>query len=198
MQDESNYDISVTGDAQTIRALRAGRQALQNSGIVMIVIGVLAIVFPMASTYTVQLIVGLLFLFAGVLMLLACLAIHGTAPFFGALLWSLLMIAAGAFLVFNPAGGAVVLTLLIAGLFMVHGAVELFLALTIRPHQGWGWMMASAIVGIVVGLLIAAGLPGSSRVVLGLLVGLNFLATGIAFVFLARHLQKNVHVDVTG
>lgn len=198
MQDNSGYEISVSGDPQTIRALRGSRLALQRAGIALIAIGVLAIVFPMASTYTVQFIIGLLFFLAGALMLLGSLAIHGTGPFFGALLWSLLMVAVGAFLMFNPAGGAVVLTLLIAGLFMVHGAFELFLALSIRPHEGWGWIAASAIVGIVVGLLIAAGLPGSSRVVLGLLVGLNFLATGVAFVLLARHLHNNVHVEIDG
>lgn len=198
MHDKSRTEIMVAADAQTIRALRAGHQALQRAGIVMIIIGVLAIVFPMASTYTVQFFIGLLFLVAGALMLLGCFAIHGTAPFFAALLWSLLMVAAGAFLMFNPAGGAVVLTLLIAGLFMVHGAFELLLALSIRPHEGWGWMMASAIVGIVVGLLIAGGLPGSSRVVLGLLVGLNFLATGIAFIFLARRLRDATPMEIDG
>lgn len=196
MSDDPHYQVHVSGDAHTIRALKNGRKALQRSGIVMIVIGALAIIFPMASTYTVQFIIGATFLVAGVLMLAGSFAIHGTGPFFGALLWSLLMVAVGAFLVFNPAGGAAALTLLIAGLFMVHGAFELFLALSIRPQEGWGWMLASAIVGIVVGLLIAGGLPGTSRVLIGLLVGINFLATGVAFVFLAQRLQKDVRVHI--
>ena len=146
MSDDPQYQVHVSGDAHTIRALKKGRKALQRSGIVMMVIGALAIIFPMASTYTVQFIIGATFLVAGVLMLAGSFAMHGTGPFFGALLWSLLMVAVGAFLVFNPAGGAAALTLLIAGLFMVHGAFELFLALSIRPQEGWGWMLASAIV----------------------------------------------------
>ena len=46
MSDDPQYEIYVSGDVHTIRALRNGRKALQRSGIVMIVIGALAIIFP--------------------------------------------------------------------------------------------------------------------------------------------------------
>ena len=196
MSDEPGFEVSVSGDAQTLKALERGRNRLHWAGVSLIVIGAVAIVFPAASTLAVQFFIGWLFMLAGILLLLGALALHGTGPFFGSLLVSLLTFAVGAFLVFNPAGGAVIVTLLIAALFMVNGAFELYFASALRPDGGRGWMVASAIVAIVVGILIAAGLPGTSVFVLGLLVGLNFLTTGLAFVLIARHLEKNVRVDV--
>lgn len=47
-------------------------------------------------------------------------------------------------------------------------------------------MVLAGLVSIAAGLLIAAGLPESSLVVLGLLVGINFLGTGISFIMLSR------------
>jgi uncharacterized membrane protein HdeD (DUF308 family) len=47
----------------------------------------------------------------------------------------------------------------------------------------------SAIVSVAVGLLIAAGLPGTSLFALGLLVGVNFLSTGIALIMLSNRLS---------
>jgi len=196
MSDKPEFDISVSGDARTLKALEKGRNGLRWAGVALIVIGAIAIVFPAASTLAVQLFIGWLFILAGVLFLVGAVAFHGTEPFFGSLLVGLLTFAVGAFLVFNPAGGAVIITLLIAALFMVNGAFELYFASALRPDGGRGWMLASGIVAIAVGILIAVGLPGTSMFILGLLVGLNFLTTGIAFVLIARHLEKNVRVDV--
>ncbi len=185
---ETGTDIADAG--RTHAALKKGRKWLLWTGILMIAVGVLAIAFPAASTLAAELIVGGVFVLAGLAMLLGCFSVHGAGPFFAALLWSLLTLAAGAFLVFNPAAGAVALTVLIAALFMVHGAFEAFLAFDLRPGDGWRWVLVSAALGILCGILIAAGMPDTSLFILGLLVGLNFLSTGIAFVVLANRLSQ--------
>jgi uncharacterized membrane protein HdeD (DUF308 family) len=197
MSNETNVDIAGAG--VTLAALKKGRKWLLVTGILMIIVGILAFVFPVATTFVAEQVVGWVFIFAGVVMLFGSFSIQGAGPFFGALLWSLLTGMAGAFLVFNPEAGVVTLTIVIAALFMFHGAYELFLAFDLRPQKGWGWVLLSSIIGIGAGVLIAADLHGSSVfgadlqggsvLVLGILVGVNFLSTGISYVILANRLK---------
>ena len=156
----------------------------------MVVLGVVAIVFPMASTLVATLIVGWLLLLFGVIALIGSLSIHGTGAFFGALLVALLMIAAGIFLLFNPVAGEIALTLLVAGLFSLQGAFELSFAFEMRPQQGWVGLLVSGIISVLAAILIVAAWPGISLVLLGILFGVNFASSGIAYLLLSRALRQ--------
>lgn len=189
MPSDPQYQFSESTGSQMVKALRRGRKILMWTGILMAVAGLLAVLFPMVSTLAVEFWIGAMLLFAGIVTLLGSFSMQGTGSFFGSAVWGLLSIAAGAFLLFDPAGAAVVLTLLIAVLFLLHGAFEATLALALRPAHGWGWMMLSAIFATAVGFLVIAGVAEASPVLLGLLVGVNFLSTGIALIVLARRLE---------
>jgi uncharacterized membrane protein HdeD (DUF308 family) len=135
-------------------------------GVGMVVLGVAAVVFPLVSTVVVELLVGWILLLSGVLSLWGSFSIHGTGPFFAALLTSLLSIAAGIFLLFNPPAGVLALTLMLAVVFMVDGAFEIVFAFELRPYMSWGWMFASGMASVLAAVLIAAGWPQVSAVVL--------------------------------
>jgi len=169
--------------------LRAASGRMLWLGIAMIVLGLAALAFPVLSTLAVALFAGWVLLFAGVLLCFSAFAIHGTGPFFGALVTGLLFIMGGVFLLFSPFAGAVVLTLMVGALFVFQGAVETYFALEMRPHAGWGAMLLSAIASILVSVLIVAGWPGISQVALGLLTGVNFISTGVGYVMVSRGLK---------
>jgi len=169
--------------------LRASSGTLLWVGLAMAVVGAAAIVFPMVSTLVATALVGWVFLFSGILMLAGAFGIHGTGPFFGALLIGLLTALAGGFLLFNPLAGALALTILIGVIFLVQGAYELAFAFEMRPATGWVWMLISALASIVLAAVIVAGLPGISTVALGILLGVNLLTSGISYVFVSRALS---------
>jgi uncharacterized membrane protein HdeD (DUF308 family) len=98
------------------------------------------------------------------------------------------MLALGIYLITHPTVSIVALTIMLAAIFMVDGAAQLVLAFDVRPRDGWFWLLISGLVGIGVGLLIAAELPGSSRIAIGILVGIKFLVTGIAYIIFSRSL----------
>lgn len=165
------------------------RKQILWTGIGMAVIGAAAIIFPLVFSLSITLLVGWLFIIAGAVSLYGAFSYHGTGPFFGALLLSLLQIVAGFFIVFNPASGLVALTMMVAIVFMIEGAFKMMLAFDMRPEEGWGWTMVSALISIIAGVLIAAGLPGSSAIVLGLFMGVSFLSTGIFMIMVARRFK---------
>jgi uncharacterized membrane protein HdeD (DUF308 family) len=171
------------------RAETASRRLLW-TGVAMLVLGVAAIVFPIASTLVATLMVGWMLLLFGVIALMGSFSIHGTGPFFGALLVALLSTAAGVSFLLNPIGGAAGLTLIVAFLFCLQGASEISFALEIRPFDGWVGLLVSGIVSVAAAILILAGWPAISLVLLGVLFGLNFVSTGIAEILLSRALKS--------
>jgi uncharacterized membrane protein HdeD (DUF308 family) len=166
--------------------LRESSRRLRWLGIAMAALGLIAIVFPIVSTIAAVLLVGWVFMFAGALMTVSAFNIHGTGPFFGALLIGLLTLIAGLFLAFNPIAGAVTLTILLGVLFLVQGTFEVVLAFEMRPHSGWTWMLLSGAASIVLALIIAVGLPAISAIALGILLGINFLSTGLGYILASR------------
>jgi uncharacterized membrane protein HdeD (DUF308 family) len=171
------------------RRLQSASNQLLWLGVIFIVLGIAALAWPAFSTLVATLFVGWMLLGLGILALVGSFAIHGTGPFFGAFLLALLAIAAGLFLLLNPKSGELALTLMMAGIFIFQGAFEMMFALDLRPHAGWLAMLLSAIVTIVVAFLIVAAWPGISLVLLGVLVGVNFITTGTGYLAISRALK---------
>jgi len=186
----STTRFEVQGDRAFIDRLKAGAGRLFWVGVALIAIGVLAIVFPAVSALVTTVAIGWLFILAGAVLLFAGMQLHGAGPFFGTFLFALLTFAAGVWLIANPSSGMIALTFLLAVLFLVNGAAELVLALDLRPGHGWRWMLVSALVSMLLGIVLAAGLPGTAAFFIGLVVGLNFLTSGIAFVVVSRALKN--------
>ena len=155
-------------------------------GLAMEAVGLAAIIFPMVTTIVATLFVGSVLLVSGGIMLVGSFFIHGTAPFFGALLQSLFSVAAGVFLLFNPLAGAIGLTLLMVVIFSVQGAYETVLAFEMRRLGGWVGMLVSGLCSIAVAIVIAGGWPAVSQVALGLLIGVNFVSSGVGYLFVAQ------------
>lgn len=159
-------------------------------GLAMILLGFVAVAFPMVSTLVAALIVGWTLLFAGAITFVGSFSIHGTGPFFGALLTGLVSFAAGLFAVLHPDAAAVALTLILGIIFLIQGAFEIFLAFELRPLQGWWGMLLSGFASAVLAILIAAGWPAISAIALGVLMGVNFLTTGLGYLAVSRALKN--------
>jgi len=158
-------------------------------GVAMAVVGALALVFPFGATFAIAVMAGWLLILAGGVTIADAFTVEGTGPFFGELLIGLLKLALGVYLVRHPDVSMVLLTLLLAAVFVIDGAAQLALAFELRPLDGWGWLLLSGIIAIAVGLLLAAELETMSLVSLGILLGVSFLTTGLARIVLSRRLS---------
>ena len=172
-------------------------------GVVMIVLGVLAILFPMFATLAVDLYLGWLFLFCGVLALIIMITAGHIPGFWWALVTAILAIVVGLALLLKPAAGIVSLTAVLTAFFIVEGVFQTAAALTYRdgiPHS-WGWLLASGIADLVLAAIIIAGWPGTVDWTLGLLAGVSLLTSGWAIVMVAmsvRSLAEDVRDAIRG
>jgi uncharacterized membrane protein HdeD (DUF308 family) len=168
------------------RAVAAAKQTVADNwgwfltlGIVLVVAGIAAIMFPLVSTIAAKIALGWIFLAAGVVMIIHAFSIQRWGGFLMELLLGVLYLVAGGWLAFFPLTGIVTLTILLAALFLAEGVVEVIMGFRVRPHEGWGWLVFSGLIAVAVGLLIAAELPSSAVWAIGLLVGVNLLTTGV-------------------
>ncbi len=154
-------------------------------GIVLVIAGAVAILFPLLSTIATKIMLGWIFLVSGVLIVIHAFSIKQWRGFLWGLLVGALYIVAGAWLAFLPFTGIITLTILLAALFLAEGVLEVVMAVRVRPHEGWVWLLLSGLVAIAVGVLIAYELPSSAAWAIGLLAGINLLSTGVSFIVLA-------------
>ncbi len=153
-------------------------------GILLIVLGAVAIAFPFLTTIATKIFVGWLFLIGGIVQIVHAFSTKGWSEFFLNLLMGVLFLIAGAWLAFFPLTGIVTLTIFLAAMFAIQGIIEISMALRMRPDDGWGWMLFAGIVALAVGIMIVMDLPSSAAWAIGLLVGINLLMTGVAYLFL--------------
>ena len=167
--------------------LRAHWRLYVFQGVLMIVLGVLAVAAPAFATLTVDIYVGWLFLISGVLGLIAMFSARNVPGFLWTLVTALLSIVVGGALLWKPAEGAVSLTIVLTAFFIVEGIFQAVAAFTYRDAMpsSWGWLLASGLADLALAAVIIAGWPGTVAWVLGLLVGVNLLTTGWAVVMVA-------------
>ena len=158
-------------------------------GIVLVVLGILAILVPPLATITFTFFIGWLFLIMGIMGLITTFWARHAPGFWWSLLSAVLAIAAGIVLLINPFSGAFTLTLLLIAFFIIEGVLSIMYALEHKKELSgrWGWMLASGVIDLILAGIILLGLPGTAAWALGLLVGINMLFGGSALIAMALH-----------
>jgi uncharacterized membrane protein HdeD (DUF308 family) len=161
-------------------------------GIVLVVLGVLAIIIPPIATIAVTIFLGWLFLISGIVGLVTTFWARHAPGFWWSLLSAVLAIAAGIVLLGWPLPGAVSLTLLLIAFFIIEGVLSILYAFEHKKELSgrWGWMLISGIIDLILAAIIWGGLPGTAAWALGLLVGINMLFGGSAMIAMALHARS--------
>ena len=161
-------------------------------GIILVILGLLAIVVPPLATIGITIVIGWLFLFSGVAGLITTFGARHAPGFWWALLSAVLGLAAGLVLLAWPVSGAVSLTLLLIVFFVIEGVLSIMYALEHKRELTgqWGWMLASGIIDLLLAAMIFGGLPGTAAWALGLLVEINMLFGGASMIAIALHARN--------
>jgi uncharacterized membrane protein HdeD (DUF308 family) len=155
-------------------------------GVALIIAGLLAIAFPFAGGLAVEVWVAVALIISGIAQVVHAFAARQWQGFLLGLLVGLLYLAGGIILWLDPIKGVVTLTVFLAVMILIDGILRCVMALRIRPAPGWGMLLVGGILGIVVAFMIWAQLPTSATWAIGLLLGVNLIFSGIAFIALAR------------
>lgn len=161
-------------------------------GILLLILGAIAIVLPPIATLAVTIVLGWLFLVSGVIGLFTTFWMRHAPGFWWSLISAALGIVVGAWLLAAPVTGAVSLTIVVVAFFIIEGVASIMFALDHKRELSgqWGWMLVSGIVDLVLAALIFTGLPSTATWAIGLLVGINMLFGGSALIAMALHARN--------
>jgi uncharacterized membrane protein HdeD (DUF308 family) len=156
-------------------------------GILLLVLGVLALSFPVVASGWVTVVVAIAFLVGGIVGWVNNLNRARRLSrwhCFWRLVVSTLFVVTGTWILQQCGSGkcliqVAALAFAIGIVFLVEGVVTSIVSLSHTDMPRWGWGLANGIVTFILGLLIVT-MPGLGQLtVLGILVGISFLFSGI-------------------
>jgi len=180
----------IMASAEQIRRLRSAWLWLAILGAISLVGGLLALFNPFTATMAAVFLAGWTFLIFGVFQLIQAFGIREWPGFLWSLLLGILTAIVGISILANPFAGAITLTTVVAILFLVLGVVKLMYGFSLRPVSGWGLVLLSGAVSILLGIMIFTNFPWAATTVLGILLAVELLSNGAFLLVLALGLRK--------
>jgi len=147
-------------------------------GVVLLILGGIALGNLVLATVVSVYYVGLLMLIAGVFEIIHAFSVKTWSSFFFWLLSGLLYAVAAIVTIANPLLVAGMLTLLLAAALLGSGLFRIWMGFKSRPAAGWGWIVATGVITALAGLLIAMRWPVDSLFILGLFLAVDLIFQG--------------------
>ena len=160
--------------------------------VLMMIAGLIAMTTPLVAGFAVTAVVGWLLMFSGVLHLGLAWRGGGAAGVVWEILLGAVYGAIGFYVIANPIAGLASLTLALAAYLLVEAVLEFSAYFQLRPAAGAGWLMYDAIVTFVLATMIATTWPTRAMWVVGTMVGISMLFSGITRFLLWRAVRRLV------
>jgi uncharacterized membrane protein HdeD (DUF308 family) len=161
--------------------------------IVVIVFGFLAILLPFATSWGVVVVIAWLIVFSGGFQFIHAFQSKGIGHILWKLLVAILYLIVGIYFLLNPVLGVAAFTLALAIFFVLEGVFDLVAYFQTRAIPGSGWILFDGIVTLILGLLVWRQWPSSSLWVIGTLVGISMIFTGMTRLMLSLAARKLAH-----
>lgn len=165
------------------------RGFLGGAGAAALLGGVVTLVFPTAAGLTVTVFAGWIFLMLGLVLGLTAITVlrGGLRLFLGLLAGALLL--AGVELISDPLAGLVAITAVMAVVFLTSGLSKMMLGRAVADaRMGWG-MLLSGGVSVLLAIVVLFNLQAASSVLLGVMLGIELVSTGLSALILSRTLR---------
>lgn len=166
-------------------ALEENWGALLALGIVLIILGFIGLGMSFALTVVSVIFFGVLIGIGGIFQFMQCLKSRGWDSNGWQIVISLLYVAVGLVMIFDPVLASAWLTLVIGIGIGATGISRLMMAYQMRGHRGVGWLVIGGLAALVLALFIIIGWPESGLWVIGMFVAIELLLNGWSAIFIA-------------
>jgi uncharacterized membrane protein HdeD (DUF308 family) len=160
------------------------------AAVLFIVLGIFAIIEPGVASLGVTLLVGWLLIIGAAGHLIAAFKGGGAKQVIFQLLIAVVYFIGGIYFLTHPILAVSTLTLLLAGVILAEGVLEIISYFRMKGEGAWGWVLFNGIVTILLACLIWFQWPSSTVWAIGILVGVNLLMTGITRLMFGLAVRK--------
>jgi uncharacterized membrane protein HdeD (DUF308 family) len=154
-------------------------------GVLLIVLGIVAIGAPFASGVAINLLIGWLLVISGVAHGVHAFRATGWRGGLVQFLCGLLYLGVGVMMIRNPVAGLLALTMTVLVYFIVSGIFKIILAIRVENLPQRGWVTVSGVLSLVLAIYVGSQFPTSALWVIGMLVGIEMVFSGWSFVMMA-------------
>ncbi len=157
------------------------------TGFVFAALGLAAIIVPTIATLVVEQLVAWLLIVWGIAGLMFASSFRAFSEWRLVAVGFVVVLLAGIAFVLLPGAGATVLTGVLITVFLLEGLLSILLGLRLSGHvDNWRWIILSGMCSFTLGMVLLIAWTDAARWAIGVMVGLNFLSTGISLLLLAR------------
>jgi len=178
---EREEALMATARQDEAAKLHRGFSWLAALGVILVLAGLVGLVYTGVATLTSMLLFGWLLLIGGAVGLLHAVQARGTSFFWLGVIVAALNIAAGVVVIRRPDAAAAALTMFAALLFLTAGLFRLVGSLVVRGPQ-FGWTLLLGAFDLLLGILVLANWPSSSKYVIGCFFSLALLFDGLGLI----------------
>jgi len=161
-------------------------------GILMILLGIAAIVEPFIATIVVARVLSWTLLFAGIVRMVHAIQFRRQRGFWLNLLVGIFYAIAGILLLSNVFQATLTLTIAFGAVILAQGILEVIAAFKVRPEPNWGWLLFSGIIAIILGILIFYRWPFNAIWLIGLFAGISFISSGVWMIAIPLAIRKHL------
>lgn len=158
-------------------------------GILLMVCGAVALIYPLIASLAAVVVLGMSLLVSGVATIAGAFWAGKWSGMLLQLLVGIFYTVLGFIIMDTPIASTVSLTLVVAAMFMVVGMMRSVAALSIRFPQ-WGWSLLSGALTTLVGVAIYKNLPETALWAVGTLIGIQLLFDGWFWIMLAAAIRR--------
>lgn len=159
-------------------------------GITFLILGMIGIGMSVALTLMSMFILGVLFIVAGGAQIIdAFKSKQWKAVFLHAVIGILYLIG-GLLVVYDPVLASLLITMMLAWIFILIGIMRFIMAFTLRHTRSSGWIFLSGLISMILGILILLQWPASGLWIIGLFIAIELLFAGWTYIFLAFAIRK--------
>lgn len=152
-------------------------------GLLLLLLGVIAISATAFTTIISVLFLGFLILMGGIVIIIDAFTFwwHKWSGLFFHFILGILYVVTGILLINSPVLASISLTLFLGIFYLLLGAFRLIYSISIRTPR-WGWNLFNAIISLLLGALILSSWPGSSLYIIGLFIGIDLIISGWTYI----------------
>jgi len=164
------------------------------AGILYIVLGLVALSLPVASTFGLTIALGAMWTVYGVVHLLQAIKLRHEQGGLMRFMQSLLALAAGLVMVLSPGIGMLSISLILSFYFFMGAVMQWMLARSVAPGGARVWVYLSSLASLLLGLYILFTFPVSALWVPGTLLGIEFVFSGVSLSGFAVSVRR-LHIE---
>ncbi|WP_432798694.1 HdeD family acid-resistance protein [Poriferisphaera sp. WC338] len=183
---QPNQNTPDGGTARQVHALNPnnmGRGWFMFIGIIITIIGILAVILPGLGTIGATLFIGWLLLFAGIVEVVNGFVSQRGWHALWLIVIGVVTVIAGGLLIFEPIQGAYAVTIVLSFYFLFTGGLRLAVGTKAGGKHG-GWVVVSGVINLFLAGLIWAFWPSDALWVPGLIVGIDLIFAGWSMMML--------------